>query len=72
MTDYLEHVTTEGERWDALAERYYGDPFRYEPIVAANPAVPITPVLPSGLLLRIPLVEPNEAVAADDLPPWKR
>ena len=33
---YLTHITTEGERWDQLATRYYGDPLQYERIVAAN------------------------------------
>lgn len=31
---YLEHVTTDGERWDNLAWRYYGDALAYERIIA--------------------------------------
>jgi phage tail protein X len=30
---FMIHVTTEGERWDQLAWRYYGDAYRYWPIV---------------------------------------
>ena len=30
---FLTHVTTEGERWDQLAWKYYGDAHRYPPIV---------------------------------------
>lgn len=71
-TRYLEHVTTEGERWDQLATRYYGDPHRYEPIISANPHVPIAPVLPSGFVLRVPVLTDPVQVAAADLPPWKR
>lgn len=68
---YVEHVTAEGERWDLLAWRYYGDAHRYEPIIRANPGVPITPVLAGGQRLRIPvLADPAPAAAA--LPPWKR
>ena len=70
--EYLEHVTSEGERWDTLAWRYYGDPNRYEPIIVANPGVAITPVLPSGIRLAIPLLEVSEAQPAEDLPPWRR
>ncbi|ACI98545.1 tail protein X [Rhodospirillum centenum] len=70
--DYLEHITQEGERWDAISWRYYGDPHRYEEIIKANPEVPIARVLPSGLVLRIPLIEVDQLVPADDLPPWKR
>ncbi|AOJ71038.1 MULTISPECIES: tail protein X [Burkholderia] len=67
---FLTHVTTEGERWDQLAHRYYGDPFAYERIIAANPDVPITPLLPSGLALSIPVIA--RAELSEDLPPWKR
>lgn len=65
---FLVHVTTEGERWDQLAWRYYGDAHRYLPIVEANPHVPITAALPAGLTLAIPILEPEPA--AEDLPPW--
>ena len=38
---FIPHITTEGERWDQLAWRYYGDAHRYQPIVQANPHVPL-------------------------------
>ena len=67
---FLTHVTTEGERWDQLAWRYYGDPHRYLPIVQANPHVPLTAALPAGLTLAIPLLEPQSSY--EDMPPWMR
>lgn len=72
--EYIEHVTVEGERWDQIADRYYGAPLGYEAIVRANPAVAITTLLPSGLVLRIPLLrdEDVELLLEEDLPPWKR
>ncbi|MCM2494539.1 tail protein X [Burkholderia glumae] len=68
---YLTHITTEGERWDQIAYRYYGDPFVYERIIAANPSVPITPRLPSGIALSIPVVTVDD-VPDEELPPWLR
>lgn len=65
---YLTHVTTEGERWDQIAHRYYGDATMYEPIIAANPNVPIAPTLPGGLRLAIPVIE--RADLYEDIPPW--
>jgi len=65
------HVTAEGDRWDLLAWRYYRDAYAYERIVAANQDAPILPVLPAGLLLRIPVIEASETLA-EALPPWKR
>jgi phage tail protein X len=67
----IRHITTEGERWDQLAYRYYGDATKYEPIVAANPDVPLMLVLPGGLELAIPVIEASSTIAAEELPPWK-
>lgn len=67
---YLTHITTEGERWDQLAWKYYGNALEYERIVAANPQVPITPTLLGGLRLSIPVIEETQIV--EGLPPWKR
>jgi phage tail protein X len=66
---FIEHVTSEGERWDSLAWRYYGDATLYAPMMAANPAVPFFPVFPSGVTLAIPLIQVAETPATD-LPPW--
>jgi len=70
---YLTHLTVEGDTWDAIAYRYYGNAWRYPPIIAANPHVPITPVLPAGITLTIPVL-PRRADATDtqSLPPWMR
>lgn len=73
--DALEHITLEGERWDTLAWRYYGNPFAYSRIIEANPAVDISTRLPSGMVLLIPIIPADEAMtvlANEDLPPWKR
>lgn len=67
---FLIHITTEGERWDQLANRYYGNPLQYAPIVAANPDVSLSPTLPSGLSLAIPLIEQQDL--SQELPPWLR
>lgn len=67
---YIEYITKEGDRWDLIAYEFYGDPYLYEPIIAANPEVPIKPVLPSGIKLRVPVIEVKNTV--EELPPWKR
>lgn len=75
--DCIEHITSAGERWDSLAWRYYGDPYAYGRIIQANPALDISPTLPSGRVVLIPVLPLEEARAADqldagELPPWKR
>jgi phage tail protein X len=72
MTEALEHITSDGDRWDLLAWRYYGDATQYERIIAANVNVNIVPVLASGIALVIPVVEEGTtgASASTELPPW--
>lgn len=65
---YLTHITREGERWDQLAHRYYGSALAYERIIAANPHVALTAILPSGLTLSIPVIELEDL--SEELPPW--
>jgi phage tail protein X len=67
---FIPHHTTEDERWDQLAWRYYGDAHRYGPIADANPNVPLNATLPSGLTLAIPLLAARPT--AQDVPPWMR
>ncbi|MGV2287277.1 tail protein X [Trinickia sp. YCB016] len=67
---FLTHITTEGERWDQLSQRYYGNPNTYEMIIATNPHVQLTPTLPGGLILSVPVIE--AADLTEDLPPWLR
>ena len=70
--DYLEHITREGERWDSLAWRYYGDAFAYGPLIEANPHLRITPRLPAGQMLLVPFIESDSNRLSQSLPPWKR
>lgn len=68
--NYIAHVTAEGDTWDRLAYRYYGNARRYPAIIEANPHVPITAALQAGITLAIPLLSPENTL--EDLPPWKR
>ena len=71
MAVFVEYVTREGDRWDLVAYRMYGDAYAYEPIIVANPDVPIRPTIASGLRLLIPLRD-LALVDASSVPPWKR
>jgi phage tail protein X len=77
MSGYVEHVTVDGERWDQLAWRYYADADQTAPIIRANRLLfddgfgPFPAVLPGGLTLRIPILDPDPVPEAL-LPPWRR
>lgn len=71
----IRHVTLEGERWDTIAWNYYGDATAYGAIIEANPAASITPTLPAGVVLLIPILTLDAQAAqqsTSDLPPWKQ
>jgi nucleoid-associated protein YgaU len=68
-TQYLMHTTVEGERWDSIAAKYYGDAALFQVIANANESIPMTAVLPVGLVLMIPIIERIDAVTLE-VPPW--
>jgi len=75
--DYFEHLTVPGDRWDLLAHDYYQDPDKADLIIEENRDLylasldPIPPILPSGITLRIPVIE-QPLMDEQLLPPWKR
>ena len=70
-SQFIRHVTSNSERWDLLAWRYYGDPTLLGAIVMANPDVVIEPVLEAGLTIMIPMMQ-KPTTTASSLPPWKQ
>lgn len=71
MTEYYSYITKDNDRWDLIAYKFYNDATRYEPIINANPDVDITPILKSGLKLKIPVLDKSETIKFE-LPPWKK
>lgn len=68
---FTRYTTVQGDRWDTVAFKAYGDPMKITPIVEANTHVPKQPVLPAGIILNIPIQE-RDKVTPNILPPWKR
>jgi len=67
---YITYISSDGDRWDLLAWKYYGDPTLFGPMLMANPDLPIEPVLAAGLIVVIPVLQ-AAAVVVTNLPPWK-
>ena len=55
----MKYRSKEGDVLDAICARHYGDtPHRVEDVIAANPGLAaFGPVLPSGLIVKLPEVE---------------
>lgn len=69
----VEYIVKDGDRWDSVAFKAYGDPNRFAGIIEANLATVISPLLVAGTRLIIPIE--NEAdieIDSAELPPWKR
>lgn len=73
MAETTQYIVKEGERWDTIAFKAYGRSSLMQPIIENNPDVPITPRLPGGTVLTIPVLD-DGIVKTDKekLPPWKQ
>jgi phage tail protein X len=70
MTEFYSYITKDNDRWDSIAYKFYQDATKYEVIIQANPSVPITPTLESGIKLKIPVLDANNEITFE-LPPWR-
>jgi len=73
-TTFAEYFTVEGDRWDTIAVKAYGDPLAFRGIIDANPGLPLRPVFEGGIKILVPVLAGDEEPVADtaNLPPWKR
>lgn len=66
-----QYTTKEGERWDTVAFKAYGDPLKIKEIADANPNVPLRDIIPTNTVLNVPVI-PEPTLDETLLPPWKR
>lgn len=69
MARYYEYETVQNDTFDIIALSFYGNENYATEIMQANPLYVPYIILPSGITLKIPIIE---APAASTLPPWKR
>ena len=63
------YITNEGETWDQIAYKVYGDEMLYIDLMQANLKVIDVAVFPANIPLICPDVEPKNN---KNLPPWKK
>lgn len=69
----IQYTTSEGDRWDTIAFRHYGNAMDIDRLIQANPNVPISDRLPAGLVIEVPvLYDVGLSIPPSLLPPWKR
>jgi phage tail protein X len=69
----VNYTTIYGDRWDLIAIERYGNIKSVPVLQDANPLVQLSPIIEAGTNLIIPIVDDSdEAIIAENLPPWKR
>ena len=64
------YTTIQGDMWDAIAYRLWGNEGLFHLLMVANPRHRDLVVFPAGIVLAVPDVTPELTVKAVD-PPWK-
>lgn len=64
------YTTVQGDKWDSIAYKLYGDVRFTDTLIAANSEHRMIYVFSAGIALNVPDVE--ERVSVSDLPPWKQ
>ena len=73
MAKYTSTKALEGERWDSVADRAYGDASQFKEIMNANPVVSMDDKIAGGTYLLVPIIESQpDTTNAALLPPWKQ
>lgn len=63
------YSTVQGDMWDHIAKKVYGDEYKLHFLMEANPKHIETVIFAAGVTLLVPsLSEENQAL----LPPWRR
>lgn len=65
-----EYETIQGDTWDVISKKVYGDEKRLVELMRVNPAWIHTVFFPSGVLLDVPITEVEDIPS--ELPPWKQ
>lgn len=70
ITGYKTYVTKQGDSYDLLALREYGEEKMAHHIINANPDLCDCVIFDAGITLQIPLLDTTDLPST--LPPWRR
>lgn len=73
MSSFVEYVTKQGDRWDTIAFKAYGDATLINGLIEANTTTVISPIIATGTRIIVPILESGDIqIDSELLPPWKR
>ena len=64
------YQTVQGDTWDLMAHKLYGNVFLLPPLLEANRQYLDVVIFPSGIILQVPELQ-AEQIADADVPPWR-
>jgi phage tail protein X len=65
------YITRDGDRWDLIADKAYGDITKQKDIIELNPDIALVARFPDGVTVLLPII-PEADTQTSNLPPWKR
>lgn len=65
-------VTQQGDTWDILSKRLYGDEHFMEKLIQANYKHRKTVLFSYGVVINVPAIDVANSAISKNLPPWKR
>lgn len=63
-------TTLQGDAWDSIAYRLWGEERHMDRLVAANPDLADVLIFSAGVRLTVPEAPPPATVKTSELPPW--
>lgn len=63
------YTTIQGDTWDMVAFRVFGNEYLMTDLIETNPAHREVVIFPAGIVLNVPVIAEPEP---QNLPPWKR
>ena len=70
MNGVLIYITRDGDRWDTIAHKHYGNALMISGLIAANPHLPLAEQFKSGLTVFVPVLDSKPKNSQEQLPPW--
>jgi phage tail protein X len=67
----MTYTTKQGDMWDSISKKLYGNEKYTEQLMKANTANISTVVFPAGIVLTVPDVDTTANANASSLPPWR-
>lgn len=72
MSNFKTIVTRQGDTWDILAKKIYGNELFMEELIKANIHFRKTVIFSAGVVLNVPEIDTTSLEYESNLLPWKR